>query len=177
MVSRKGGDRKLIAQPLAAALDNVLKPTLSRYSRVEAELLVHWDLIVGKKFDAICRPEKVFFSRGKKQNGTLTLYVSAMDALDIQHSTPQIIEKIAVYFGYKVIAHIKIHQVDADFLDKKSDNVKPSSLQKNITKNISPSSGTSLPAYNPVKIEGMDDELCAALNSLGSTLKHMETKK
>lgn len=96
----------------------------ARHGSAWAGLLTNWPEIVGPSLSDICCLEKVKWpthasanqtsetsrSRHQKIGGTLILKVVYGRALEIQHSTPQIIDRINAYYGYSAIAQIKIIQ-------------------------------------------------------------------
>ena len=53
-------------------------------------------------------------SRYQKIGGVLTLRVAFGRAIDVQYSSPQIIDKINAYYGYSSIAQIKVLQGKLD---------------------------------------------------------------
>ena len=55
----------------------------------------------------MCRPRKL--DRG----GTLTLLAMPARALELQHREPQILERIAVFFGHAAVKRLKLRQGDA----------------------------------------------------------------
>jgi len=98
---------------LANILGEVTKPIFKDMGFVQGNIMANWHDIVGGEIAEQTLPRDVKFSRDKKTDGTLHLEVYDASSLRIQHMEPIIIEKIAVYFGYKAISKIKIFQKPA----------------------------------------------------------------
>ncbi len=99
----------------------VVEKAYANYGAAWAGLLSSWETIVGQALGDMCRPEKISWpagqqgqgesrSRHQKIGGTLVLKVAYGRALEIQHTTPQIIDRINAYYGYQAITQIKIIQ-------------------------------------------------------------------
>jgi len=102
--------RRLFPRPLAECIDQAAKPALAKHDGVETRLLRHWETIVGPQLAGCCLPYSAAFPPGKRQGGTLTLQVAPSHALEVQHMQPQILEKLAVYFGYRAITALRLRQ-------------------------------------------------------------------
>ena len=77
-------------------------------TKVEVKLFLNWRVIVGNHIADIARPEKVVFT---DNTGVLYLHVkNGGHAMFLQYAAPGIIEKISVYFGFRVIHSIKVRQ-------------------------------------------------------------------
>jgi len=95
------------------------KKVMERHGFAYAEILAQWPAIVGPDFAACCAPERV---RWPKQNeasgrnsrrrtgGTLFVRVSDGRAVELQHETAAIIERINTYYGYQAITTLKVVQ-------------------------------------------------------------------
>ncbi|GAT76192.1 hypothetical protein EHRUM1_03630 [Ehrlichia ruminantium] len=81
-------------------------------SRIEIRLFLNWVNIVGKEISQVAVPRKLLFL--DNDMNTALLYITVKGggaAIDIQYSIPVIIEKISMFFGFKVIHGIKIKQM------------------------------------------------------------------
>lgn len=98
-------------QKLKSIVENCAAKCIKKeVSKIEIRLLLNWKDIVGSEISKVSEPEKVIF-RQNSNSGTLYLLVTNSSmALQIQHLSLLIIEKIAVFFGYKAIYDIKIKQ-------------------------------------------------------------------
>lgn len=71
-----------------------------------------WHMIVGSELGNWTKPVKITFSRSNKDGGgSLTMEVYEGRAAEIQYLIPDMIERIAVYFGYRLVEQIKMKQV------------------------------------------------------------------
>ena len=72
--------------------------------------MTRWAEIVGPSLGATSLPEKLSFPPGKRRGGTLIVRVEGGIALELQHLTPQVIERVNAYFGYGAVEKIVIRQ-------------------------------------------------------------------
>lgn len=79
-------------------------------SKIEILLFLNWTVIVGKEISKIAQPKKLLFL-DNVNTGVLYLVVNSGGvAVNIQYAIPIIVEKISVFFGFKVVHGIKIRQ-------------------------------------------------------------------
>jgi len=100
-----------------------------RHGTAWAGLLTQWPEIIGQQMSEYCALEKITWprkgppsahpaigaaigarSQHQKEGGTLVIKVAFGRALEVQHQTPQIIDRINAYYGYGAIAQVKIVQ-------------------------------------------------------------------
>ena len=98
------------AKVLAAVIRKVAAPALRRQGFFEAGLVTDWPTIVGDYLAAHCSPEKLSWPRGRIGEATLELRTDGAFAPELQHLTPQVIERINSYFGFAAVAHVRIIQ-------------------------------------------------------------------
>ncbi|WP_339046615.1 DUF721 domain-containing protein [Candidatus Mesenet endosymbiont of Agriotes lineatus] len=79
-------------------------------SKIEIRLLLNWRNIVGSEISRVSEPEKVVFYQNTNSGILHLLVTNSSMALQIQHLSLLIIEKITVFFGYKAVYDIKIKQ-------------------------------------------------------------------
>lgn len=97
--------------PLAESLDFITKPLFSKRGFSQNKILTEWHLIVGDDLAKFSSPKKLTYPKNKKYGSTLFIEVyNSGKAMEFSYNTPIIIEKIAMYFGYKAISQIKIVQ-------------------------------------------------------------------
>ncbi|MBV8939487.1 MAG: DUF721 domain-containing protein [Alphaproteobacteria bacterium] len=144
--------RRVFPRTLAECIEPVAKPALGRFGAVHARLIRDWEQVAGAALAAHAEPESLSFPRASSADGTLTLRVSAAFALEVQHMEPVILERLAVYFGYRAITRIRLRQCAA-------------------ASRVPASSGPACtpPAPNLPAME--DDALRAALCRLGQALQ------
>ena len=56
-------------------------------------------------------PHRLDFPRGRRDGGVLHLRVEPADALELQHETPRILERINGHYGYRAVERLKLVQV------------------------------------------------------------------
>ncbi len=95
---------------LAAEIPAITKAALGSRGFAEAGLLTHWAEIAGPDLARGCQPDKLRFPKGERRDGTLTLRCIGALALEVQHQTPYLLERINGYFGYRAIARLQIVQ-------------------------------------------------------------------
>jgi hypothetical protein len=110
----KGGARRRFATsrvgPLLAGL---LGPAARAHGFAESSILSDWSTVVGPALAARCQPLTVRFERGRQRTareaggGTLVLQASGAAALELQHASQQIIERVNRYFGFPAIRHLR----------------------------------------------------------------------
>ena len=102
--------------------------------------------IVGERHARVCMPEAIRFPPGEKTDGILQLVVVAAHAPFIAHVSPEIIERVNRFFGYKAVARVKLRQGE----------VKPPPAQR--------------PAAAPPSLRPIPVELGESLRDIGNTV-------
>jgi hypothetical protein len=101
---RVGGLRRL-PELLGALLD----PAARRRGLAEARLLTDWHLVVGPQLAPRCQPVRLAGANDGR-GGVLTVHVGGAQAVELQHSAPQLIERINGFFGYPAVARLRLIQ-------------------------------------------------------------------
>ena len=121
-------------EALSAGMAPLVKKLLGDKGLAEIDVLANWTTIAGEELAQQSLPQKIEFKTGTRNGGTLYLLVaSGAFAVEIQHKTPLLIEKINTFFGYQAVAKIKIVQNDAFIHTKPSPNVDDKSKKKLVT--------------------------------------------
>jgi hypothetical protein len=105
-------------------------------------LVKNWDEIVGKKYAQFCYPKKVSlggknFSQkksafGKAAEGSLTIAVfNSSVGFFLENNSEIILERIAIFYGFKVISKIIIKQEPKNINVAKALEIKLSSQEEN----------------------------------------------
>ena len=81
-----------------------------RFGFVQSSVVTRWPEIVGARHARVCSPEAIRFPPGEKSEGILELVVVAAHAPLIQQVTPEIIERVNRFFGYRAVARVKLRQ-------------------------------------------------------------------
>jgi hypothetical protein len=97
-------------KPIYEEVDKLIFKIFKKQHPILGEIIINWNKIVGIKFNENTTPLKIIASRenGKKIN---ILYISAKNssiAMEISYQQELLIERMAVYLGYKGIHKIKI---------------------------------------------------------------------
>ncbi len=119
----------------------VAEKAYAHHGAAWAGLLSNWQTIAGSPLSDICSPEKISWpgqqrgqaetrSKHQKIGGTLVIKVAFGRALEIQHITPQIIDRINAYYGYQAVAQIKIIQGKIEKLETARKSALPPLDQK-----------------------------------------------
>lgn len=101
---------------LSELVGRVLDPVTARRGFATADLIAAWPEIVGKRFAACTRPERIQWPRGADVagGGLLTVAVEGPRAVLIQHEIGQIIERINAFLGYGAIAKVRLVQAPVE---------------------------------------------------------------
>ncbi|MEI8146801.1 MAG: DciA family protein [Alphaproteobacteria bacterium] len=80
------------------------------------EIVTRWDEIVGPELAGRCRPARISWARRAEglteaEPGTLHIRVEAPFALEVQHLSPVIVERVNAFFGWRCVAAIRLTQV------------------------------------------------------------------
>jgi hypothetical protein len=92
---------------------SLTQASFAKHGRAYAEILSHWPEIVGEKLAEVSSPERVKWPKAAgadASGGTLIIRSAPGHALDLQHETPHIIERINTFLGFTAVATVKILQ-------------------------------------------------------------------
>jgi hypothetical protein len=93
---------------------SLTRAAFARYGFAYADLITQWPAIVGDALAQWSEPLRIKWPRAgvdqRKQGGTLVIRVVPGRGLDLQHETPQIIDRINSFYGYSAIASVRITQ-------------------------------------------------------------------
>ena len=110
----KPGKSARSARPLADVTTTLLADSFRRQGFASSELVVRWEAIVGADVAGHAEPLKIQWPRriegDEPQPGTLVLRVDGPMALEIQHMSQVILERVNRYFGFAAIERIAIRQ-------------------------------------------------------------------
>jgi hypothetical protein len=91
-------------RPLASALHKVTEKIYRKRGFASAGVVDNWPAIVGEELARHTSPERL------GGDGTLRLRVDGPLATEIKHMEPQILERIAGYFGYRAVNRLALIQ-------------------------------------------------------------------
>lgn len=100
----RGGGAKAIGD----LTPEIGRTAFRRFGFVQSSVVTRWPEIVGPAHARVCAPEAIRFPPGEKADGILQLVVIAAHAPLISQVTPEIIERVNRFFGYKAVARVKL---------------------------------------------------------------------
>ena len=103
--TKRGGMRAL-----GAATAKVTGPLFRKRGFAEAGILTNWPEIIGHVLAERSMPQRISYPKGERSDATLYIRVESAWATELQHLSPQVIERINSYFGYRAVARLAISQ-------------------------------------------------------------------
>jgi hypothetical protein len=107
------------------AAKGMIRPALTKRGFSEARILVEWDSVVGERIGDLCRPVRLGYAAKEGMGGTLTVGCPGACALEVQHLTPQIIERVNAHYGYRAISRIRLVQLGPEAFEERKAKTKP----------------------------------------------------
>ena len=149
------------AKPLSVLLGDVFSDAYAKQGFAARELVTRWAEIAGRDIAAHSEPLKMQWPRpveGQPQEpATLILRVEGPMALEIQHSSGVILERVNRFFGWSAVGRLALRQAPLSRRDRPRQKGAPD------PKDVAEIANT-LSAVE-------DDELRAALARLGASIK------
>jgi hypothetical protein len=109
-------------RPLADLLRKTLNEGFARQGFASSELVTRWDTIVGADIAAHCEPIKIQWPRPvhdqEPEPATLVLRVEGPMAVEIQHQSTIILEKVNRFFGWQAIGQMALRQAPLRRVEK-----------------------------------------------------------
>jgi hypothetical protein len=114
--------RKTGPRAVASFLTGLTQQAFAKYGFTSANLITDWAVIVGPEIAAYSQPERLKWPRvadphgeltdgdSRRQGATLVLRVEGSRAIDLQHRSRQLIERVNSYFGYRAVAELRFVQ-------------------------------------------------------------------
>lgn len=100
------------ARPIAELMPEIGRTAFRKFGFVQSSVVTRWPEIVGARLARACSPESIRFPIGEKRDGILQLVVKPAFAPVVQHSVPEIMERVNRFFGYAAVAKVKLRQGD-----------------------------------------------------------------
>lgn len=97
---------------IADLMPDIGRAAFRKFGFVQSSIVTRWQEIVGAHYAAISAPESIRFPVGEKAGGTLQLTVMSGHAPMIQHSLPDIVDRVNRFFGYAAVAKVALRQGD-----------------------------------------------------------------
>lgn len=111
------------ARPIGAYAARALDPAARARGFATTALLSEWPAIVGAELAQFTMPDRVVWPRRREdgeeaspqrghrgEGAVLVLRVEGPRAIEVQHRSGQILERVNSYFGYRAIAEMRILQ-------------------------------------------------------------------
>src|SRR5262245_11168197 len=104
---------KTYPRPLREMLNRCLGETFAKRGFASTDIVTHWAEIVGPEIAAHAEPMRLQWPRGAAREGepaTLVLRVEGPAALEIQHLSGVIIDRVNQFFGWRAVRRIALRQ-------------------------------------------------------------------
>src|SRR3954467_1944070 len=151
----------ITAKPLSVLLGDVFSDAYAKQGFAARELVTRWAEIAGREIAAHSEPLKLQWPRpveGQPQEpATLVLRVDGPMALEIQHSSDVILERVNRFFGWSAVGRLALRQAPLSRRDRPKPSAAPDAK------------GGAEVAKTLSAVE--EDELRAALARLGASIK------
>jgi hypothetical protein len=106
--------RQSRARPLSDLLRKLFNAAFAKQGFTSTELVTRWPEIVGTDIAAHSEPEKIQWLRpvgnAVPEPGTLVLRVEGPTAVEIQHLSGVILERVNRFFGWQAVGEIRLRQ-------------------------------------------------------------------
>ena len=89
------------------ALPKKIKKILNKKGHIYTETLDNWRYIVGSKLFEVCYP-KSFKNSNRLRDSCLNIMVKRGHEVDVEYSKKSIIDKMNGFFGYNIVAKVKL---------------------------------------------------------------------
>lgn len=102
--------RGIGTRPIGELMPEIGRTAFRKFGFIQSSVVTRWAEIVGERHARVCMPEAIRFPPGEKTDGILDLVVVPAHAPFISHVTPEIIDRVNRFFGYKAVARVKLRQ-------------------------------------------------------------------
>jgi hypothetical protein len=149
------------ARPLSVLLNDVFAEAYAKQGFAARELVTRWAEIAGPEIARHTEPLKIQWPRpveGQPQEpATLVLRVEGPMALEIQHSSDALLQRVNRFFGWSAVGRLALRQAP---LARRTRPVRPPGPDAKTVAKVAESLG-----------EVEDEQLRAALARLGASIK------
>ena len=153
--------RPISAKPLSVLLSDVFSDAYAKQGFAARELVTRWAEIAGPEFARHSEPLKIQWPRpveGQPQEpATLVLRVEGPAALEIQHASDALLQRVNRFFGWSAVGKLALRQAPLSRREKPRASRAPDAK------------AVAQVAETLTAIE--DEELRAALARLGASIK------
>ena len=148
------------AKPLSVLLGDVFSDAYAKQGFAARELVTRWGEIAGPEFAAHSQPLKIQWPRpveGQPQEpATLVLRVDGPMALEIQHASDVILQRVNRFFGWSAVGRLALRQAPLSRRDRPASRAPDPGEVAKVAETLG-------------SVE--DEELRAALARLGAAIK------
>jgi hypothetical protein len=149
------------AKPLSVLLSDVFTDAYAKQGFAARELVTRWAEIIGAELSVHCEPMKMQWPRpveGQAQEpATLVLRVEGPMALEIQHASDVILQRVNRYFGWSAVGRLALRQGPLSRRERPRPRTPPAASEvERVAQTLS-------------SVE--DEQLRAALARLGASIK------
>ena len=157
--ARKPGP--ISAKPLSVLLGGVFADAFAKQGFASRELVTRWAEIAGREVAEFSEPLKIQWPRpveGQPQEpATLVLRVEGPMALEIQHASDAILQRVNRFFGWNAVGRLALRQAP---------------LSRPVVRKVTPPPDPAAVAQVAQTLGSVeDDDLRAALARLGASIK------
>jgi len=149
------------AKPLSVLLSDVFSDAYAKQGFAARELVTRWAEIAGAEIAARSEPLKIQWprpvERQPQEPATLVLRVEGPMALEIQHASDVILQRVNRFFGWNAIGRLALRQAPL--------------TRRNASKADAGPDATTVAEVAETLSAVEDDELRAALARLGASIK------
>lgn len=107
-------NKRTFAKPLADLVAACVAGAFARQGFTSCEIVTHWDEIVGPEVAAVAEPIRMQWTRGRDggdvESATLILRVEGPGAIEIQHMSGTIVERVNRYLGWRAVSRLALRQ-------------------------------------------------------------------
>jgi hypothetical protein len=148
------------ARPLAEAMQTMLRAAFAKQGFAATELVTRWGDIVGAEIAAHSQPEKIQWPRpigeAAPEPGTLVLRVEGPTAVEIQHLSGVILERVNRFFGWQAVGQLALRQAP---------------LRRRLARTLPAHDREAAARVVATLGDIVDDDLRAALGRLGAAVR------
>jgi hypothetical protein len=104
---------KSFPRPLADVLQRTLNAAFAKQGFVSTELVTRWAEIVGADIAEHCEPDKIHWPRREAETpeaGVLVLRAEGPAAVEIQHLSGVVLERVNRFFGWQAVGSLRLRQ-------------------------------------------------------------------
>jgi hypothetical protein len=107
-------NKRSYPKPLAELVSACVAHVFARQGFTSCEIVTHWDDIVGPEIAAVAEPIRMQWVRSPDPNeappATLVVRVEGPAALEIQHMSGVILERVNRYLGWRAVDRLALRQ-------------------------------------------------------------------